>query len=155
MSYDEGIVWIRCVECVGYWVQREGELLEFELPPECGGIVEASLEVCDDHDAPDGVCDACGVHFLGVIWFTCNSCENALVSPSWAPVQRHPAVVSFFYDRGVELVHTSWESVRRGFDWDEELLSVDPPELRVKVSHEGDELALELDETGTVVGVDR
>lgn len=133
---------------------RRFETMNDGVCPECGGTVDASLTVCEDHDAGDGICDACGFHYLGIITLVCDSCKFAWRSPSWAPVHCHSAIISFYYDRGVEHVQSSWEAIRRGFGWSEELLSTDPIKLRITVSHEGDELHAILDETGTVVDVE-
>lgn len=122
--------------------------------PVCAGAVGASLDVCEDHDAGDGICDTCGFHYQGIITFVCDSCKFAWRSPGWAPVHCHPATVSFYYDHGVEHVQSSWTAIRRGFEWREKLLSSNPIKLRITVSHERDELDATLDETGTVVDVE-
>lgn len=124
--------------------------------PDCGGTVTASLSVCEHHDAGGGICDTCGNHFLGLVTYVCDSCKSAFRTPSWDPLQNHPAVVTFYHGHGIDHVHTdSWEAMRRGFEWREQLLSVDPPRLRVTVPLEGDELHATIDETGTVVEINR
>jgi hypothetical protein len=183
MTYEDGIVWARCTECVGLWPQQEGELIGFGLPPngldtrtpeevlnaaityslrqketlrdgvcpDCGGTVDASLDVCENHNAGDGICDACGTSFLGTITYTCRSCKYAFRTPSWDPVHHHPALIAFYHDRGIDHAHDSWSAMRRSFQWHEELLSSDPPRIRIIVPHEGDELHVTLNEVGSVV----
>ncbi|WP_254545031.1 winged helix-turn-helix domain-containing protein [Halomarina pelagica] len=134
---------------------RRFETMSDGVCPACGGTVDASLAACEDHEVGYDLCDACGFYFLGILTFVCESCKFAWRSPSWAPVHRHPAVVSFYYERGIEHASVSWEAICRSFEWREELLATDPTRLRITVPHRGDELRVVLDETGTVVEVDR
>jgi ribosomal protein L37AE/L43A len=113
--------------------------------PDCGGTVDASLTVCEAHDADDGICEACGEHFLGRITYVCSSCKNNFLTPSWEPLTHHPDVVAFYHDHGIDHVHNSWETIQRCFGWCEHLLSADPPRLRVTVPLEEDELHATLD----------
>jgi hypothetical protein len=133
---------------------RRFETMSDGVCPECGGAVDASLAACADHDPAGGVCDACDSRFLGVVTFVCDVCRFAWRCPGYAPVSHHPAVVSFYHDRGIEHRPATWAGLSRGVDWREERLSTDPPSLRITVSHDGERLRLTLDETGTVVDVD-
>lgn len=187
VSHENGTTWVRCTECEGFWSQRGGAIVGFDLPPEglrdrtpdeildativyalqrvttmsngvcpdCAGTVDASLTVCEDHDAGDGICDACGEHFLGIITYVCDSCKYDFRTPSWEPLTDHPEIVDFYHDHGIDHGHNSWETIRRCYQWREQLLSADPPRLRVTVPLEGDKFHATLDETGTVVEIDR
>lgn len=139
---------------IAYSIHRFETMID-GVCPECGASVGASLEVCEDHDASGGICGACGFHFQGVVTFVCESCKFAWRSPSFAAVNRHPALVAFYYERGVDHIPSSWGAIRRGLEWREDLLSMDPTELRITVTLDEDELRITLDETGTVVDVDR
>jgi hypothetical protein len=129
------------------------ETMAHGVCPECGGTVDASLSVCAAHDTDDGVCDACGSSFVGVVRLACTACKFDWRSPSYAVVSRHPALVSFYYDHGVEHVPATWAAISRGLHWRETLVSADPASLRVTVDHDGDRLGFLLDETATVVEV--
>lgn len=123
--------------------------------PDCGGTVDATVTVCEGHDAGDGICDTCGEHFLGSITYVCDSCKYDFRTPSWEPLTDHPEVVAFYHDHGIQHVHNSWEAIRRCFQWHEKQLSADPLRLRVTVPLEGDELHATIDETGTIVKIER
>jgi hypothetical protein len=129
------------------------ETMSHGVCPECGGTVDASLSVCTDHDAHDGVCGACGSSFLGVVRLVCSSCKFDWRSPSYAVVSHHPALVAFYDDRGVEHVPATWAAIVRGLRWREELVSTDPASLRVIVHHAGERIDFLLDETARVVDV--
>lgn len=123
--------------------------------PDCGGTVDASLTVCPDHDAEQGICEACNEHFLGIITHVCTACKNAFRTPSWEPLTNHPDVVAFYSDHDINHRHNSWEAICRCFGWEEHLLSPDPPRLQVTIQAADDELRATLDETGAVTQVER
>jgi hypothetical protein len=106
-----------------------------------------------DHDTDDGVCDACGSSFVGVVRLVCTSCKFDWRSPSYAVVSHHPALVSFYYDHGVEHIPATWAAISRGLHWCETVVSTDPASIRVTVDHGGERIEFHLDETGTVVDV--
>lgn len=121
--------------------------------PTCGGHVDWWLDVCEDHDAADGICDACGNPFIGLVRWRCRTCKASLWGPSWSPAMKHPAVVSFFYTHGIERDHSAWETAKRGFACTEELISREPLRLRGTVSVDDHNLHVTVDETLTVVEV--
>lgn len=122
--------------------------------PTCGGRVEMRLNVCEDHHADDGICGACGTRFLARTHWACTTCKDAVRGPSWASVIDHPAVVSFFYDHGIEHAHASWAAMARGDACREELISTDPLRMRITVPAGGDELSVTVDDSLTVVAID-
>lgn len=121
--------------------------------PECGSAVGSTLAVCEDHDSGGGVCRACGSSFLGVVTFVCTTCKFAWRCPSYAVVSHHPALVSFYYDHGIEHVPATWAAITRGLHWEETLVSTEPVRLRLTVRHDGDRIRFRLDDTGTIVDV--
>lgn len=137
---------------VAYSIHRFGTMLA-GVCPECGGAVETALSVCGDHDADGGICGSCDTHFLGVVTAACDACRFAWRSPGYAPVSHHPALICFYYDRGIEHVPGTWAAIRRGLDWVEEPAPTDPALLRIVVRERDDERRFELDATGAVVCV--
>lgn len=119
----------------------------------CGGRIEMRLDVCEDHDAEDSICEVCGVRFRALAKLACTTCKTAVRAPSWAPVLDHPAVVAFFYDHGIEHVHASWEGLARADNCQEELISRDPLRMAFTFAPGEDELTLTVDEALTVVDV--
>lgn len=147
------------------WLKSFGRLLmRFEgVCPECSGPVEWTVDGCGSHDAgDDGACQNCGRN--DPVW----SREICTVCKSWAEgtpgykLLFHPAVVSFYYDRGVELGFTGdtdYVTLLRMLtiveELDQTVEQTDPLRVRVTFSHDGDELRLLLDDTLTVVGVEQ
>jgi len=124
--------------------------------PACSGRIETHLHVCDAHDSKtDEPCPACDRQYDPAVRFVCTVCKH-WNSTSVAEISmRHPAVVAFCWDHGIELGYASDDIAR----WltnlfenvDQELLSRDPPRIRVTVEYEGDELRLTLNEEMNVV----
>ena len=118
---------------------------------ECSGPAGGSLAVCDDHD-PDGVCEACGRRSAPMAFLGCSVCKNYHVMSPRTIVAHHPAVVAFYHEHGVDVQFDvdDFESVRRRVslvgDHDQEVVSTEPPRVRVVVSYDGDELRLTVDE---------
>ena len=138
--------------------------LRFEgICPDCSGTVEWSFEVCADHDASsDGTCPECGRKRAVVAREACTVCKSAGVGSPAIKTLLHPAVVSFYYDHGIEVGftgNTDYTDVVRTLQlvegFEEEVRSTDPVRVRVTVSHDEDELRLLLDEALNVVEVDR
>lgn len=136
--------------------------MRFEaLCPDCSGPVEWSIDICDDHEpGPDGSCPDCGRTETILAKETCTVCKSYGYGSPSIKVLLHPAVVSFFYDHGVEIGftgHTDYADVARTLalvdTFEETVDERDPPRIRVTISYEGDELHLLLDETMSVVEV--
>lgn len=126
----------------------------------CSGPVDAALERCTDHD-PDGTCARCGRRHAIAAVFQCLVCKDFHATKPTVLAVFHPAVVAFYYDRGVTtLWHVDdFESVRRvvklvtGHEMT--LVAEEPLRVEVTVAFDGDELRLTFDETVTVVDVRR
>jgi hypothetical protein len=93
----------------------------------------------------------CGRRFEAVAVVACRVCKNYHAMPPRSLVVEHPAVVSFYHERGVDVQYDlgDVESVRRRTDLvsghEQAVVSTDPPRVRVTVTHEGDELRLIVD----------
>jgi hypothetical protein len=90
----------------------------------------------------------------------CRVCKNHHAAPPSTLVVHHPAVVSFYYERGVALQYEvgDAERVRRRSELvaehEQEVVSTDPPRVEVTVGYEGNERRLTLDGKLAVVRVD-
>lgn len=128
------------------------------LCPHCTGVMDASMGVCTDHDAGEGEsCAACGNVAAVRISFVCRVCKYRGGASPGSAVAHHPAVVAFYHDRGVEVGYPAndFASTRRFLDLvrrhEVEVLSVEPPRVRITVRHDGDELWLTMDDRLDVV----
>lgn len=119
--------------------------------PECAGRTDASLDLCESHDAASDPCDACGTPFLGVFTIRCATCKSTIRAPSFAAVHHHPEIESMYAaGRGA----SPWDAMWRGIDWPEEILRVDPPTLRTTVERGGDRRVFDVHDDCTVTVVE-
>jgi DNA-binding transcriptional ArsR family regulator len=140
---------------------------------ECSGPVDRTLDICEDHEVDTGgdesgggtgtgagVCGSCGRRHAAMAVVHCRVCENYHAMPPRTLVVNHPAVVSFYHERGVDLHYDvdDVESVRQRTDLvaghEQEVVSTDPPRALVTVSYAGDDLRLTVDEELNVVEAD-
>jgi len=140
---------------------------------ECSGPVDRILEVCEAHDLDTGsdgsgggagtdagVCGTCGRRYAATAVVACRVCENYHAMPPRTLVVNHPAVVSLYHERGVDLHYDldDVESVRRRTDLvarhEQRVVSTDPPRVLVTVVYEGTELRLIVDGDLNVSEVD-
>lgn len=130
-----------------------------EVCDACSGPMDGWLHVCDDHVA-DEICPNCGWRFAAVARFRCSVCKRHHQFVPSCLVINHPAVVAFYYDRGVPLQYEVGVDFNPQFELnlqgrhDQELVSEDPPLVRVTIQHGGDELQLTIDGELNVVDVD-
>lgn len=138
-----------------------GGLLHFGLGgvcDACRGPMDGWLHLCDDH-AAEGICPNCGWNEAVVARFRCSVCKQHHQMVPWWLVIDHPAVVGFYYDRGVPLQYEDGVSFQPRTELnlqahhDQELIATDPPRVRVTIQYEGDELQLTLDADLNVIEV--
>lgn len=131
--------------------------------PECSGVVDTSMDVCEAHEPPDGeTCSNCGRRYPIQSRFVCTVCKNKMWGPPSVLATVRTDVIRFFVDRGVPLASvqrdvedvTRFTRVIRAHDH-AELVSRDPLTVRVTYRCAGDELRLLVDDALDVVDVDR
>ena len=121
--------------------------------PRCSAVVDATLQVCDDHDATAGsMCTVCGNATALRSYWLCSVCKDAgSGSPASAAIS-HPAVVAFYHDHGVEVgyplddLDAASAVLELMRSHEQALVSSDPPMVRVTVRYDGDELVLTFDD---------
>lgn len=128
------------------------------LCPQCASAVESTLELCEDHATTrDDRCPTCGNADAARIYWECPVCKYAGGAAPGTCLIVHPAVVSFYHDHGIEVegTTTDFERSKRAVELmrrhEQEVLSTDPPRVRVTVRAGDDELSLVVDETLTPV----
>jgi hypothetical protein len=125
---------------------------------ECSGKVDCRLDICDDHDT-DGeeLCTACGRYRRVTARLVCTTCKDTTQGSLTLFSFLHPVVVGLAWKYGVDLGYGTWdmETVR----WietvsenaEEELVSKEPPRVRLTLRHEGEAVRLTFDETLSIV----
>lgn len=121
--------------------------------PDCSGPVTWSVDICDAHDAPDGGrCPTCDRHDPVQVQEACTVCKSAGQGHPSIKVLFHPAVVSFYYDHGIELGFSgnvsfadAMQSLEIAESAEETVVSTGPLRIRVNFTHDGDTLDVLLD----------
>jgi len=123
--------------------------------PRCSAALDRSLRACEDHDATDGLCDACGNRHAVVVDLACTNCIYAQSGSAIVGIAAATPLLAFLTARGFNPVTpdpTDQALVSRVLnDYEEAILSTDPLRVRLTVALDGDELDLVVDETLTVV----
>jgi hypothetical protein len=87
---------------------------------------------------------------------TCDTCDGAIYTRLGGLLVTHPAVVSFFYDHGVDVTRRYvWSLPFAAADERTTITGTDPWRATVRVECEGDTLRVRLDEGTSVVEVER
>ncbi|MFH5797066.1 hypothetical protein [Haladaptatus sp. CMAA 1911] len=166
LRYEDGILWLTCgtdehsvplsippslleshpegdeeeiVERIAFLENRWGSLTRRGICSECQGYVEGRVETIPEESERyhyHGLCRRCGFHH-GI--------------PVGMFLASHPAVTSFYYDRGVDVQTTPFWTLEFCTPGHETVLSTDPLRLGVDVNLEDETLSLTLDRDGTVV----
>jgi hypothetical protein len=110
----------------------------------CNSPMDTSLRVCEDH-LPEGGCPNCDQMAAITAQSRCRVCKAAPYAPPYWRAVMHPAVIGFFYERGTSLLYTR-DAVHPPEDAEQELVSDDPPRVRVAYECDGDRLELLVDE---------
>lgn len=128
--------------------------------PDCSGSVTTSVHLCDDHTpGSETVCSNCGRRDSARVRYVCTVCKNWNAVPIQVAVHDHPAVVSFYYERGIDMNYQVgdidefcqvWEYL---WEQDHAIDSTDPVRVRVTIPCAGDELHVVLDDTLTVIDI--
>lgn len=121
--------------------------------PICAGTVTAFLYVCTDHDAADGTpCERCGLTHESLIHLSCDVCKHqSNAHPEWF-ADVIPAVRAFWHDHGIDPVSSEGREVPSDAK-EFEVLSAEPPEVRLRIELDSDRLDVTLDEAARVVDV--
>ena len=127
--------------------------------PTCTGVVDRWLAVCEDHDAGESVCDACGRRGRAVGRLRCTVCKKSGQMTLGGVARFHPAVVDLYYAHGLALQYgfDDLDQIDRRLtrgSTDVEVLAAEPARVRVTTRIDGDAVTLELEDSLRVVDVD-
>ncbi|WP_247730897.1 DUF7351 domain-containing protein [Halovivax limisalsi] len=127
--------------------------------PECAAQVEATFEVCSDHERDAGLCSTCDRRDEAWAVLSCDHCEYERLSVVWSCAFYHPSVVTFLCDHGVDDLFSFrellWEDPRIVGNVRTELLGRDPYRFRVVLAMDDERLAVELTDDLEIDAVDR
>jgi len=137
-----------------------------EFPAEASGIcsrcsapLEESVEVCEGHDAGDGLRDRCDSRHAVEFDATCTNCINDLRGPLVLRLVADTELLSFLLDHGLDPIARSGEGIygidRIHMDDEEEVVSTGPFDARFTFTADGEALTLAVDEDLSVIDATR
>jgi DNA-binding transcriptional ArsR family regulator len=120
--------------------------------PRCSAPVDRSLRICEDHDASDALCSRCDHRWAVRVFFQCTNCIYEQDLPGVMVLLGEPDLMTFVADHGL---NTTADGIEWGWDYGEEVRSIDPFEVRFTFTIDGDSITLTVDEDLSVVEVTR
>lgn len=133
------------------WFHLELMAWANDICPRCSGTVEQSVSICEDHAADDGICDACGHRHAAMITGRCANCIHEMRSLFPVHLLNTPELMSFLIERGYQPLSGGHDW---GWDWEEDIRSVDPFKAEFSLTINEDTLSLTVDDDLDVVQVE-
>lgn len=118
---------------------------------ECSGEMARSLHICGEHEPDGGVCTNCGRHVPVVGRLRCTVCKTTHMAPPRLFLAYHPAVIAFYHEHGITIqygrttVETFTDITEHVLEAKQEVISNDPPQVRVTFTHNDDTISLTLE----------
>jgi hypothetical protein len=168
VRYDEyGI--IECADCgeVVMWNEFPPAGLETRSPEEFANTFDRWTRVRFGL-AMDGICPNCACEMAMEILHSaaeegdgvatmhrCENCQYKARAPLIGYVVSHPATISFFYEKGVDVTEMPyWQLRSLAREFTEEVVSQTPWSAKITIRSDGETLELTLDERMDVVDVE-
>ena len=134
------------------WSVAHGQATTRGVCPRCSAPVDRSVHVCENHDATDGRCEACGQRFAVTTAVSCTNCIVSGESAFTSYLLGTTEVMAFLLDHGVDPIRPESFHLR---EYEETVLSVDPFEARFTFTADNETLTLTVDDDLSVVEVKR
>ena len=142
---------MEALETAYVWARMESFVAACGSCPRCAAPVEESTIVCEDHDAADGLCEACHSRYAVLREWRCTNCTRWAGHPLYFKCLTDTAVAAFMLTRGVNPFTDL--STPAHVDYEETLESTDPLAVTYSVSIGDDSVAVSFDETLAVTSV--
>lgn len=142
----------------GYtWANLELLAMSSGICPRCSATLDTSLNVCEDHEAADGPCEACGTGYAVRAVVDCTNCIFVTGSGAFLGLLANTELLAFFTEHGLNPVTP--DSIRRAdaakMEYDETIHSTDPFEATFTFTVGEDCLALRVDQDLSVIEATR
>lgn len=141
------------------WTWSGLELLGMSagICPRCSATVERDVSVCEDHDAADGLCEACNALHRVRVHVGCTNCIYRGGGDFVIHLLANTDVLGFLADHDLNPVSpTPGDSLHRSLgDYDETVHAVEPFRAEFTLTAEGEACTVTVDDDLGVVDVDR
>lgn len=124
--------------------------------PRCSATLERSADVCEDHDASEGICNSCGSGHAVSHVARCTNCIYDQRGAMLLALLSDTAVLGFLTENGVNPVApTSERFSATVVDYEEEIRAADPLDATFTLQVDGDRLRLAVNDDLEVVETER
>lgn len=130
------------------WTHLELLAMANDICPRCSAVVDHEIEVCEDHDATEDLCERCGQRYAVKIIGRCTNCPYETNGMFGNYVWGKLELRVFVGDHGMDPIV---EGVKWGWDYSEEVLSVDPFKARLTYTIDNEMITLTVDDELDVV----
>lgn len=120
--------------------------------PRCSAPIEASVDVCEDHDTTDGLCEQCKQQYAVTRVARCTNCIYISVGPMGLALKALPELLAFVVDHDLNPItdSPSWD-----LDFTEEILSLEPFRVKFGFTVDNERIQITVDEELTVLNVSK
>jgi DNA-binding transcriptional ArsR family regulator len=116
--------------------------------PRCSATVEREVDICEDHDASDGLCDSCESVYAVRVGFRCSNCIYESGGGVGVGLLANTALLDFVTDHGLNPIDP--DSIRAvnsvTQDYDVEVRSTEPLRVGLTYTIGEDSVSLTVDE---------
>lgn len=118
------------------WTMRDIFSMGQGICPACSAQLDYDILLCDHHDQADEFCDECNRRYAARIGWRCSNCIFGIESTFPVCVATNTDLLEFMLSNGLNPIDPDEiPPVQRVFsDYEEEILSADPPEIRLTFS---------------------
>lgn len=136
------------------WTAKETIAVVRGVCPQCSGLLDQSVTVCENHEATEGRCDDCGQRFATRFSADCSTCIFDMQAPLVTYLAGQTELMEYMMEQGMnplspEAFHFPMAAAR------EQVISCDPLEVCFTFVGDGDSLAITIDDEPSVVDVVR
>ena len=144
------------VEAAHRWSLTDTLSTVADLCPRCGGGFDTWVDVCEDHDGGDGVCDDCGYRHAVVHSASCRECTYDTRLPFGTFLVGTTPAQAFLTDHDRNVLDQDYVAFSQVFkNFEERVLGTDPLAAEFTFEIGGGRCTLTADESMTVTDVRR
>lgn len=139
------------------WTHLECLTLAAGICPRCSGTVEHSVTACENHEVSETrLCEHCNGRFAVDATVNCTTCPRYLRGIPSVFLISKTEVSRFLTDHGINPANPSWERAPPAvLNYDEDIVAMDPFEVRLTFEIDGDELTMVVDDTLSIDAIER
>lgn len=139
------------IQAARKWGNIEIMTMAAGVCPRCAAAVETTVDVCSDHVAVDGLCERCDYRRAVRMSMRGENCHHTVTGPFVLRLSTNTALLSFLTSHGMNPLPPTPEFYEVVANYEEEILSTDPLEMRFTFTKDDDSIRLIVDDNLAVI----